>query len=92
MYIKHMDAMDYVNIFLYGFMFLVGIPVLGMFFFAIIGILHFLMDSLSKAADEWVGDDKYNNGRREFISLYGISYFYGLIVTGIFFWAMSFGE
>ena len=55
-------------------------------------MLHFLMDSLSKAADEWVGDDKYNNGRREFISLYGISYFYGLIVIGIFFWAISLGE
>ena len=87
-----MDTMDVINIFLYGFLFLVGIPVLGMIFFAIVGVLYTLMDSISKAADEWVGDEKYHNGCKEFLSLYGISYFYGLIVIGIFFWAKSFGE
>jgi len=85
--------MDGIQIFLYSFLLIVGVPFIGMVFFAIIELLHFAMDAMGKVADEWVGDKKNpENSGKEALSLYALCYCYGLIVCGLFFWVMSLGE
>ena len=85
--------MDAIEIFLIGFVILFGIPLAGMIFFVVIGILHTLTDYVSKAVDEWVGDAKYSdNSYRELIGLYGMNFLFGLILIAIIFCARTFGE